>query len=346
MHIFISDNSIPVIIKSKETHAIQKRESQAVELLQERGKLDTEQDDHRFCHTPTMENIQNQSGIPIPIGYQCQGEAYDDFVIQMMEYVQVQQVASNVLTWGRRPYPLPANKTILVLGNSHTRQTFNSMMCQYADKLVSIDNPCDFALIFHLHNQGVIILSTNSPLVHSHSWFELLIKKCLHGKKGTNNSISFEKYKLDDFDAVVVGKFNQYSPRNPTNFLKEMLNYTATIPEVDFVNIPSPSVEDVVQLFPNRTAVVALTSFEVNGKISVQKSTLRAIRKHKERSNIVFLDGRKHIDSIGMECGSNYHHTVGICGGQENAHRCTGKYGGHPDLIAWDVIETLHTLLE
>jgi hypothetical protein len=344
MHI-TSDNSVP-IIESKETAVVQKCDPQAVDLLKEQGKLDTGQDDHRFCHTPTIENIQNQSVNPIPVGYQCQGEAYDCFAMQMMEYIRVQQGTSNVTTWGRRPYPIPANKTIFVLGNSHTRQTFNSMICQYADKLVSIDNPCDFATIVRFHNHGVLILSTNSPLVFAHNWFELY-KKCLHGETEANNSgINLDMYELDDFDAVVIGQVNQYNPNSKGNYLKGMLNYTATIPEVDIVNIPSPSVEDVVQLFPNHTAIVVVASFAVSMQKILPKSALQAIQNHTERSNIVCLSGRKHINTIGIECGSNDHNTVGICGDGQTAHRCTGKYGGHADLIAWDVIETLYTLIK
>jgi hypothetical protein len=356
LRLFLGDNSIPVLMESKETPKGDPQEAvdlQQVQVIEEKLDDAKQEDDHRFCRTPTIGTTQDRLGEPIPLRYQCKGIAYDNFGIEMMEYVRVQQVASNVSTlWGRRPYPVPANKTILVIGNSHTRQTFNSMMCQYADKLVSIDNPCDFAVIFHFHNHGVIILSTNSPLMYSHSWFELLTKTCLLGKKETNNSIIFEMYKLDDFDAVVVGKFNGFSPINATNFVKSMLNYTTTIPGVNFVNIPGPSVEDVVQLFPNHTAVVGVTMFAVYGQKGVRESTLLAIQKHKEQSNIVYLNGRKHIDGIGIECGSD---GLGLCQnpgdgieGREpkNMHRCTGEHGGHADLLAWDVIETLYTLLE
>lgn len=65
----------------------------------------------------------------------------------------------------------------------------------------------------------------------------------------------------------------------------------------------------------------------------------------KTSHDIGFVYGRHHVESIGYE-GSSVEGDGGdaecpVCAAE--CHRCVGQYGGHPDLLAWDVVEWLWT---
>ena len=53
-----------------------------------------------------------------------------------------------------------------------------------------------------------------------------------------------------------------------------------------------------------------------------------------------FLYGRHHVETMGHEGASVQAQgdvECPVCAA--DSHRCVGQYGGHPDLIAWDIIE-------
>jgi len=70
------------------------------------------------------------------------------------------------------------------------------------------------------------------------------------------------------------------------------------------------------------------------------------------RDNIVFINGRAYVPEIG-ECATDKSDTVGTCSKDfrtaknrgKNGHRCVGENGGHPDLVAWDVVEECYRLM-
>jgi len=70
------------------------------------------------------------------------------------------------------------------------------------------------------------------------------------------------------------------------------------------------------------------------------------------RTNLIAINARAYIDGIfgGEECATDQMKVVGSCITDPNhahyakGHRCFGKYGGHADLVAWDVIEAIYKL--
>jgi hypothetical protein len=146
-----------------------------------------------------------------------------------------------------------------------------------------------------------------------------------------------------------MGKFNAYNRhQNNTQFQAQMLHYSQTFPGVDFANIPPPSIETLTIVYDG--PVVAVSMFALAGQRHVITSTKRAQQNkmswNRTNHNILFLSGRKHIQAIGLECGSKLKKGMGHCGNRDpNDHRCVGPRGGHPDLLAWDIIEAIHTLV-
>jgi hypothetical protein len=74
---------------------------------------------------------------------------------------------------------------------------------------------------------------------------------------------------------------------------------------------------------------------------------------NKTRHNLSTISGRKYIDRMKMECGAMNVESPGPCyedsdknvSREANSmHRCVGVKGGHPDLIAWEVVEKLNAL--
>ena len=65
-------------------------------------------------------------------------------------------------------------------------------------------------------------------------------------------------------------------------------------------------------------------------------------------TNIDIVNRRKYVVELG-ECGTDSFKDKNDCDeGRRDAHkmhRCNGKHGGHPDLIAWEVCHKLHQLI-
>ena len=310
-------------------------------------------DGFRVCRSPKflVPRISNSTGLlenrTITMNYQCRGDAYDRFAAQMKDYVLQQQGRNqSQVLWGRREFPLPDHANILVLGNSHTRQTMQSLLCQYSRLLTRVqrfdipDAPIDE---FHFTNGASIVFTSNSPLVYSHQWYENIRKyDPLHRPLG-------------HYDAIVLGAFNRYDRNSTTNFHHHMLSLQAQYPdEVQYTSVAPPSLSNVVRLFPK--PIVALPMFAKYG-MSWENNCHTALSRLpvRRQSTVVVVHSRAHIEALGHECGSDGMTEIGLCWNRDETtpygrkpsdmHRCTGPQGGHPDLLAWDVVEALHTLL-
>ena len=77
---------------------------------------------------------------PVQIIYQCDDEPYNNFTTTLLKEPYMQNTTLHGTNWGRRPAALPPNKTILVMGNSHTRQTVLEWMCQYSDSVPQFES--------------------------------------------------------------------------------------------------------------------------------------------------------------------------------------------------------------
>lgn len=263
----------------------------------------------------------------------------------MLKYaIKKRESISSLKKWGNRLYPFPNNTNTLLIGNSHSRQTVYSLLCQYDDQVVDTRGlgprgindtlPGSFNSV-HFANNASLTYITNSPLVFAKDW------KGIFEKYGLLNDIQ-------SYDAVVLGMINDFSPRNnpPTKYAREMLDYVKRHPSMfDERNwkVLGIGIEDVADVYKGPIVVLPMFSKNAKRREASARETARIWKESGVRSQVQVLNGREHIEALG-ECGATSVLGVDICH-MENAqsmHRCTGPKGGHPDLTAWDLIEALH----
>lgn len=295
----------------------------------------------RICQTESLVlPTKDQKSTELPVYFQCRGEAYEKFGEDLREYAEETKKGREL--WGSRPFPMPPNKKVLMIGNSHTRQTAKALACQYAKEISMVDQISGTESAFYFSNNSTMYLVENSPLVYSTSWPTLLEENV------------FRHHSFSSIDAIVLGSFNNYNPSVKNSFQSNMLELSETRSDIDFKHVRAPEVSEVMRRYDG--PILALSMF-AEYSFSSFKDTFDAsvnLQKANNRTNVVFLSGRKHIDKLG-ECGSDGKTEVGVClmandtskygRAPPDMHRCTGPHGGHPDLIAWDVIGVLYRFL-
>mmetsp|Transcript_28682 Transcript_28682/g.80841 ORF Transcript_28682/g.80841 Transcript_28682/m.80841 type:complete len:215 (-) Transcript_28682:19-663(-) len=200
-----------------------------------------------------------------------------------------------------------------------------------------------FTIIFQ--NGAKWISITNTPIVYSHEWAQLLEYQ-LAGMASQN------------LDAIVLGKFNIYPEAKNTGFERTMNEQIALIRNtqfdvnIDFQNIPPPNLTSVAAVY-DKIPIISVSMFALQDEYRAQ--SVRQEMRTLNRDNLVFVNGRKYMNALG-ECGSDDKLVVGTCHepgdvvpnsnrNPADMHRCTGPNGGHPDLIGWDIVETLQEVL-
>jgi len=96
----------------------------------------------------------------------------------------------NHTSWGKRSVPLPDGASILVLGNSHLQQILSALVCKYSQMITfrsdwtfsqQISNTLVESLQkevkeIHFSNGARLVVVSNSPLMFSKNWTNLLQK--------------------------------------------------------------------------------------------------------------------------------------------------------------------------
>ena len=272
--------------------------------------------------------------------YQCEGEKYEEFTAKMWDY------AVHNLTTGRQPDAFPANSTVLAIGNSHTRQTMNALVCQYGESVTKVrqwyNSPGTLREV-NFNNGATLIYATNTPLFYTEDW-ERDVLRGIFGRK------------LSDFDALILGNFNPLPSAEDLEmyeFARIVNTYMQEHSELNFNMSHVPTFDDLALKFPGPITYVSM--FAEFSVIEMTEIAERVIGSS-DRKDLAFVRGRKHIDALQNECGTDGHFEMGVClnrgdkhsYGQlvENMHRCNGPRGSHADLVAWDVVASMHQLLD
>jgi hypothetical protein len=270
----------------------------------------------------------------LPILYQCTGRAYEEFGQQVSSFAN--NITLHGPTWGRRPFPIPANKRVLVLGNSHTRQVMHSLICHTGANVEKILGHKEFihkTFRIRFLNGATLYLITNSPIVYSQKWAQLV-----------ENSIHMT---LDSLDAIILGQFNG-AVDGQSKFFQEMQAASENNTDIEFGLVDPPDLALLTKVYQG--PILFLGSFyQFESRMQEKKQAQQVISDLalEGRNNLTFIDSRKYVQKLEHnECSSQEKYSIGTCNQDPNSHRCTGKLGGHCDLVAFDLEEALHSMLE
>ena len=142
----------------------------------------------------------------------------------------------------------------------------------------------------------------------------------------------------------VLGVFNTCNAEVNTTFATDMKGMLDEEDGVDCLNQEGPSLKEVAAVYSGPLVYVSMFATYRYKTYSQDRDDANKMRS---RSNLLYLDGRQYIRMDGMEeCGSPKRDEMSDCVDDDDArrhhHRCVGKFGGHPDLVAWDVVEFLY----
>ncbi|CAB9500797.1 unknown protein [Seminavis robusta] len=320
-----------------------------------------------------QDNVE-MPGLELPMSFQCTGDLYDQFATLLEQVIQKRAV--NGSQWGKRKTILPASRasrsrSVLIMGNSHTRQLASTMLCQYKDQIMNTTTlytvpgfVANGILRFQMKHDLTIYVTTNCPFVYSPNWDQIL------------NSILPQP--LSAMDAIIMGEFNSFSDSSGTNHYKMMMAYQKEHPNstIDFETIPPPTVQDLADKYTGPIIHVSMFAKRSAGR---SNRMMKQFQNETSRTNVQYVKGRKYVYAMQelqaapakqnrnrflqrllfwstrppplYECSSDQRTKVGTCNTEvnsprfSNGHRCIGSRGGHPDLIAWDVVQALYKLL-
>ncbi len=346
--------SIETELLQVQTLSTEKSNEKSVQVLVDPS---VDRNGFRFCRRPSVQH----NNITLRLLYQCEGQAYEDFGHQLLALAKNYSILANVSSqWAHRRFPLPANKTVLVLGNSHLRQISKTIMCQYSDRIESI-HPSSTADVFLVtFTNGATWMSiTNTVLVYSEDWIRLLEQEYLQPL--VNDSLS-------TMDAIVFGKFTRFLEAQHTNFEFTMkmdqqryveAHGNTTKTTIDFATIPPPHLVDLATAVSTPIISVPMFSLSDQHRAQQERDEYEALQYQSNSTHVHFLETRQFIDTLGLECGSDDKLTIGTCHEPStysetvtnlaprhpaDMHRCAGSCGGLADFVAWSLIEDLNAL--
>lgn len=156
---------------------------------------------------------------------------------------------------------------------------------------------------------------------------------------------------LESFERVIMGSTNSCSPPVKTTYVAETNLYLDKRNGGIGCEYPDgPPFAEFANTFTQ--PLLFMTKF-AEYSLEQDQQLVNDLQAHvQNRTNeLVHLDARKYIKRMGgegvWECGSlstKYaYDCVNNATAQQNLHRCTGDKGAHPDLVAWDLVEFMHS---
>jgi hypothetical protein len=143
-----------------------------------------------------------------------------------------------------------------------------------------------------------------------------------------------------------MGRFNHFETES--TFGKNLLKFSQKYGELIDSSFTAPTIDRLAMRYAG--PIVAVPMFSSGYGQDIKANALTTIdywHEKTNRSNIQLIHARKHIDALGNEGGSNSKNDVSdSLHSDQHSHRCMGLKGGHPDLIAWDLVEQLYNQLE
>lgn len=296
-----------------------------------------------------------------PVRYTCQGNQYDQFVHRL--HRQAQQWVEQGLrppTWGRRPSPLPPNFRLLIIGNSHARQVGMALAGQGRGGERRSDNITNVNQIRHIDpyhydkNQLHKLMAQRYAYANNSTLYivsNTVATYCPHPlwKRALEEQIEAS---LDSMDAIVMGRFN--SGNQLDGLFDEFLpsDYGCGADQ------PPPSMKQLVEVYNGPVGFLPMFGSHYDKVAKESQRILQKLKTNKSRKTATFRP-RLYVDLLQHKGGfetwlENMHGSKTIdkfAPGQcvnsktEAGHRCVGRGGGLPDLMAWDLSEFMYNLV-
>jgi hypothetical protein len=302
--------------------------------------------DQVVCQASFLQVDDQNAPWPIPIAYPCEGPAYDKLEAQLRNYRQ-SKVEDHAETWGRRAFGIPAHRNVLFLGNIHTQQMAMSLACQQDGNIASITvlDERTQTIQIDFDNNSTMVMLNDEQLIIDDDWKEILTADM--------GGI----WKLNDFDALVLGLFNDCQI-----MLKSHAHECGSITFIMLRQLLDAFIQGPVLFISEMAATRVDESNEARDLIRYYRDTLK-------RKNVWFINGRRYISKIAVEGAAPYlSHEEAVQVVWENQSgepstnwtiqdalnegvesralpRCQGEYGGHADLLSWDITEFLFNQL-
>ena len=260
----------------------------------------------------------------VSVDYQCAGEPYDDFTGILEDLILSTAREKGRKFWGRRKRILPLyhkgappsstnpeeqeepERSILIMGNSHTRQLVTTLTCQYHDQLVKppelLYSMPGFSLYgvqkLTFQKNIVVYASTNCPFVYSASW-QWSLHNILTGSNFTTDRLPTDVQPLSFLSAIVLGRFNDYKSSVGTRFVQTMTTFQTEHPEfnMDFQHFSTPRIQDVAAIFEG--PIIFVSMFANYGNVEWRDATKSISQEEmRHRDNLYILHGRQYIDVL------------------------------------------------
>jgi hypothetical protein len=281
---------------------------------------------------PNSAEKTNSTFQPLLRRHVCRGPGYDQFAQSLHAYA-LNTSRRRPMGWGRRyqnTVPPPGTR-LLALGNSHLRQVMWAWLAQIYNHIPQITIQRvrrlqdRYALRIDFVNNASLYVLTNTYVPYSENWTNAL-------RQLTDN------WTLAEFDAVIVGNVNDCSHSRLEKYRQQNNMGSSRVS----CNFTKPQPQDWMKAYSGRLLFV--TSFDGH-KFAQDVSWGNAVQFSRQAHDRVgFIYGRCHVERTGHEGASIEQGgdvECAVC--STDSHRCIGEYGGHPDLIAWDIVEWLWT---
>jgi len=342
-------------------------------------------DSYRFCRVgPNSEEgdpMVEMPELPMQVYHQCAGPTYNQFAMGLEDLIKDElnrPTKSKSPRWGKRSFLLPfvptsvSNKrerSILIMGNSHTQQLVSTLLCQLSSQLLpenrtvlyhespeedamKEDANTAMALEVKLSQNTKIVVVVNAPFMHSPQW-EKSLEKVLQRS-------------LWSFDAIVMGSFAPAPGADPLAREQKLLTLQKDHPEWELdTKYPGPSITEVASTFSGTIVWAGMFSETAE---SHQRNVVRDILSLKSnidgqnRTNVRAIDSRRFVRKLKSQLRQDAKTASDECAADERTgnsltttcltdrseelyhegYRCMGALGGHPDLVVWDLLEILH----
>lgn len=342
---------------------------------------------------PLANNITTGT-LMLPMPHQCAGSTYNRFA-KALEY-QIRDELNHRTQhprWGKRTLLLPfvtapsynrRQRSILVVGNSHTEQLISTLLCQLRPQILDRAilyteeegiikkeqrNDGDLATLtpndlskgyimeFRFTQNTIVHLVVNALFLQSPRWISTL--ESTLGRP------------VAAYDAVVMGSLAP-AANGERAYQSRISKLQQDHAEKQ---IRAPSVTDMANAYPGPILWAGMFDESAEDQHETTRKEIKLLKTHsnplQNRTNVKAVDARRFIRQLKAElssstpttaddeCVASHPHEREATTDKDNdivttcvkdtsdpryheGHRCTGAMGGHPDLIAWDLLELLH----